>query len=199
MRLSWSRTQGGVALFTRQAAGEGLVVAEGVAHLVAGDVGGLGGLLDGHAEFDDVEEELQQVLVLGVAALDREDEVGLAVLQRQRRESGSRAGACRARARCRDSRAGRARSSACAGESPMPVWPAITAGGQPPARRHGDRPALSSAASTLVVPNRKVRSNSAMRDRRAAPAFCCASLQDRVRVLAALVGIGVPGRMSGSL
>jgi len=59
------------------------VVGEGIAHLVAGDVGGLGRLLHRHAELDDVEEELQQVLVLGVAALHREDEVRLAVLERE--------------------------------------------------------------------------------------------------------------------
>ena len=44
--------------------GPRLVRAERAAHLVAVDVGRLGRFLHGHAELDDVEEELQQVLVL---------------------------------------------------------------------------------------------------------------------------------------
>ena len=59
------------------------MVVERAAHLVAVDVGGLDGLLQRHAELDDVEEELQQVLVLRVAALHREREEGLAVLERE--------------------------------------------------------------------------------------------------------------------
>src|SRR5215472_837066 len=46
------------------AAGLDLVVAERAAHLEGVEVRRLGGLLHGEAEFDDVEEELQEVLVL---------------------------------------------------------------------------------------------------------------------------------------
>ena len=42
-------------------------------------------LLRRHPELDHVEEELQQVLVLAVAALHREREVGRPVLERQGR------------------------------------------------------------------------------------------------------------------
>src|SRR5205085_11393186 len=52
-----------------------LVLAEGAAHLEAVDVRGLGRLLHGHAELDHVEEELEEVLILAVAALDGEAEV----------------------------------------------------------------------------------------------------------------------------
>src|SRR5262249_26325349 len=45
-----------------------VVRAERAAHLVAVDVGRLARLLDVHPELDDVEEELEQVLVLRVAA-----------------------------------------------------------------------------------------------------------------------------------
>ena len=62
--------------------------AERTLHLVAGDVGGLRCLLDVHAELDDVEEELEQILVLGVAALDGEREVGLSVLEGHARGQG---------------------------------------------------------------------------------------------------------------
>src|ERR1041384_2493035 len=65
-----------------------VVRAERAAHLVAVDVGRLARLLDVHPELDDVEEELEQVLVLRVAALDRERQVGLAVLERQARGQG---------------------------------------------------------------------------------------------------------------
>ncbi len=57
----------------RHAARLGLVFTERTAHLVAGDVGCLARLLHGHAELDDVEEELQQVLVLGIATLNGPD------------------------------------------------------------------------------------------------------------------------------
>ena len=46
---------------------------------------------------------------------------------------------------------------------PMPVWPAITAGTQPPLGVTETAQPFSSAASTLVVPRRKVRSNSGER------------------------------------
>ena len=55
----------------QQPAGLRLVDAERVPELVAVEVGRFGGLLHGHAELDHVQEELEQVLVLGVAALDR--------------------------------------------------------------------------------------------------------------------------------
>src|SRR5436853_7583200 len=58
-----------------------LVVAERTAHLEAVDVRRFGRLLHVHAELDDVEEELQEVLILAVAALHGEAEEGLAVLQ----------------------------------------------------------------------------------------------------------------------
>src|SRR5829696_2053872 len=58
--------------------------AERRSHLVAVDVGRLRGLLRRHAELDDVEEELQKVLVLRVAALYREREEWQPVFQRQR-------------------------------------------------------------------------------------------------------------------
>src|SRR5580658_4335631 len=55
--------------------GERLMLAERVAHLVARDVGSLRRLLHRHAELDHVEEELQQVLILGIAALHGENQV----------------------------------------------------------------------------------------------------------------------------
>ena len=54
--------------------------AERIAHLVTGDVGGLGRFLRSHAELDHVQEKLQQVLILGVAALYGEYKKRLAVL-----------------------------------------------------------------------------------------------------------------------
>src|SRR5215467_2227034 len=50
--------EGGCRAIDREAAGEGFVPAEGVAHLVARDVGGLRRLLHGHPELDHIEEEL---------------------------------------------------------------------------------------------------------------------------------------------
>ena len=68
---------GGHLLVQGELAGERLVVGEGVAHLVARDVGGLAGLLHVHPELHHVQEELQEVLVLGVRALHGEGEEGL--------------------------------------------------------------------------------------------------------------------------
>src|SRR5205085_3061466 len=65
--------------------GARLVVAERAAHLEAVDVRRFGRLLHVHAELDDVQEELQEVLILTVAALHGETEEGLAVLQGERR------------------------------------------------------------------------------------------------------------------
>ena len=59
------------------------MLAERIAHLVAGDVRRFDRLLHVHAELDHVQEELQQVLVLGVAALHRERKKRLPVLQRE--------------------------------------------------------------------------------------------------------------------
>src|SRR2546423_4258253 len=74
------------------ATGSRLVVAERTAHLEAVDVRRFGRLLHVHAELDDVEEELQEVLILAVAALHGEAEEGLAVLQGEcRRERDARA------------------------------------------------------------------------------------------------------------
>ena len=69
-------------------AGLDVVVAEGAAHLEGVEVRRLGRFLHREAEFDDVEEELDQVLVLAVASLDREAEERLAVLQRKGRREG---------------------------------------------------------------------------------------------------------------
>ena len=55
--------------------------AERALHLVTGDVGGFDGLLHVHAELDDVQEELHQVLVLTIAALNSKGQVRLAVLE----------------------------------------------------------------------------------------------------------------------
>ena len=49
-----------------QAAGFGLVVAEGAVHLIAGEIGSFYGLLNRHAELHDIKKELKQVLLLGV-------------------------------------------------------------------------------------------------------------------------------------
>ena len=133
-------------------AGTRLVGAERAAHLVAVDVRGLGRLLDVHPELDDVEEELQQVLVLGVAALDGEGQVRLAVLQRERR-------------RQRHARllAGRehvvgvlplVEHEACMRWlRPMPVRPAMTAGIQAPLGVIETTQPSASAAITDVVPD----------------------------------------------
>ena len=83
MALSLSADLGRDRLVDVELAGEGLVLGEGIVHLVAGDVRGFAGLLDVHAELDDVEEELEEVLVLRVAALDGEGEERPAVLQGQ--------------------------------------------------------------------------------------------------------------------
>ena len=55
------------------------------AHLVAGEVCGFASFLNGHAKLDDVEEELEKILILGVAALHRETEKRLSILQGQGR------------------------------------------------------------------------------------------------------------------
>jgi hypothetical protein len=60
------------------------VRSEGRAHLRAADVRRFRGLLRGHPELDDVEEELEQVLILRVAALHGEGEERSAVADRQR-------------------------------------------------------------------------------------------------------------------
>ena len=92
MRRSSSRTQARHRFVQRDAPGLGLVFVERTAHLVAVEVRGLDRLLHGHAELDDVEEELQEVLVLPVAALDREAQIRPAVLEREaRRERDARA------------------------------------------------------------------------------------------------------------
>jgi hypothetical protein len=59
-------------------------------HLEAHDVGRLGGLLRRHPELDDVEEELEQELVLDVAALHSQRRGRGAVLERERRAQGHR-------------------------------------------------------------------------------------------------------------
>ena len=75
----------------RHPAGNGFVGTERIAQLVAGDVGPFGRFLRGHAEFDDVQEELQQVLFLRVAPLHGEREIGFALFQGHgRRERGAR-------------------------------------------------------------------------------------------------------------
>src|SRR5688572_190981 len=82
-------------LAQREPAGLGLVIAERVAHLIAGDVGRFDRLLHVHAELHDVQEELQQVLILRIAALHREREERLPVLQREtrrQRDTGALAG-----------------------------------------------------------------------------------------------------------
>src|SRR5687767_4530251 len=75
----------GHRLGEQDAARPRLVRAEGAAHLEAVDDRSLDGLLHGHAELDDVEEELQEVVILTVAALHGEGEVGLAFAERERR------------------------------------------------------------------------------------------------------------------
>ena len=68
------------------------MLAKGAAHLVAGEVGGFAGLLHRHAELNDVEEELQEILVLRVAALHGKAEKGTAIGQcKTGRESYTRA------------------------------------------------------------------------------------------------------------
>ena len=59
-----------------------LMGAERALHLIAGDVVRFGGLLHIHPKLDHVEEKLQQVLILGIAALHREGHDRPAVLQR---------------------------------------------------------------------------------------------------------------------
>src|SRR5215475_14380925 len=82
----------------------------------------------------------------------------------------------------------------------MPVWPAITAGVQPPLGVTDTAQPLSSAASTLVVPNRNVRSNSAMDTGGCAGILLChASRYERYGFFPPSNGYGSPGRMSGSL
>ncbi len=55
-----------------EAAGLDLVLAKRTAHLIAGEIGCLARLLNVEAELDHVEEELEEVLLLRVAALDGE-------------------------------------------------------------------------------------------------------------------------------
>jgi hypothetical protein len=62
------------------AAGDGLAIAEPLAHLERIDVRRLGGFLRRHPELDDVQEKLQEVLVLRVAAPAPRTRVRLAVL-----------------------------------------------------------------------------------------------------------------------
>ncbi len=97
MALSLSRTSAGTVSLRSSLPGNVLCVVEGIVHLVARDVGRLAGLLDVHAELDDVEEELEEVLVLRVAALDGEGEERPPVLQGQARASASPAAFFRAR------------------------------------------------------------------------------------------------------
>src|SRR5438876_8678875 len=62
-----------------------LVLAKRTPHLKAVDIRRFRRLLDSHSELDDVQEKLQQVLVLTVAALDRKSEERFTIFQRQRR------------------------------------------------------------------------------------------------------------------
>ena len=61
------------------------LAAERQPQLVRIDIGRLRGLLYRHPELYDIQKELQQVLVLGIAALDGEAEKRLAIFQRQSR------------------------------------------------------------------------------------------------------------------
>ena len=70
----------GDLLVDRQPARLARVVAERAFHLIAHEVRRFGGLLGVHAELHDAEKELQQVLVLRVAALDGGGQIGSAVL-----------------------------------------------------------------------------------------------------------------------
>jgi len=69
-----------------------LVAAKRTAHLIAGDVRRLTSLLHVHPELDHVQEELEEILILGVAALDRETQERFPLLQGDtRRECDARA------------------------------------------------------------------------------------------------------------
>ena len=114
--------------------------------------GGLGRLLRRHAELHDVQEELQQVLVLGVAALHRESEARLAVLQRERRRQRHARALARLEHVERALRARRCTKLCMRWLRPMPVWPAMTAGIQPPLGVTETTQPSASAASTEVVP-----------------------------------------------
>src|SRR5690606_12745058 len=59
--------------------------AEGAVHLIAVDVGRFRRLLRVHPELDDVQEELEEVLLLAVAALDGERQERLALEHRETR------------------------------------------------------------------------------------------------------------------
>src|SRR5207244_11034609 len=62
-----------------------LVFAKRRSHLIAVDVRRLDRLLYRHPELDDVEKELQEILVLAVAALHRERQERLTILERETR------------------------------------------------------------------------------------------------------------------
>ena len=82
----------------------------------------------------------------------------------------------------------------------MPVWPAITAGTQPPEGVTETAQPSSSAASTLVVPRRNVRSNSASAVGVAAGILLCQFFRVAVKgFFPPWYGYGSPGRTSGSL
>ena len=174
---------------------------EGAAHLVAVDVRGLGRLLDRHPELDHVQEELQQVLVLGVAALDGEGQVRLAVLRRESRgQRDPRLLAGRQR-RCTGSPPRRARRLCRRWLRPMPVRPAMTAGFQAPLGVIETTQPSASAAITDVVPTWDGSSSGTEADGAVVlrePGLLAGHRVPRVeegpeRVGASLEGIGVAG------
>src|ERR1041385_4966620 len=66
-------------------AGDDVVLPERAPNLVRVEVRRLRRLLRRHPELYDVEKELQEILILAVAALDRKDEAWGSVLERERR------------------------------------------------------------------------------------------------------------------
>ena len=185
--------------------GSRLVLAERAAHLVAGDVGRLRRLLHVHPELDDVQEELQQVLVLRVAALHGEGEMGrLPSFKRQPRRERHARPLARLEHVVRVLRLRSSTKLCMRWLMPMPVRPAMTAGIQPPLGVTDTTQPSSSAASIEVVPARKPSSNVSVpmpargrRPRRRRRPECATARAGRGTDSAALERIGIAGRRPG--
>jgi len=157
MASSALRTSAGVDSFSSKPAGLRFVPAERAVHLVAVEVGGLGRLLHRHPELDHVQEELQQVLILRIAALHGEREIRQAVLERKSRRK--RGAWPLAGATTLNGLSASSSTNACIRWlMPIPVRPAMHAGTHAPLGVTETTHPFSSAASIDVVPARNASS-----------------------------------------
>ena len=152
MRSSSARTHDGVSLRTTSRR-DRTCACRRLVHLIAVDIRGFSRLLHAHPELDDVQEELEQILILRVAALHGERQERLA-------SRSAMLGLNVARGRwpglmTLNGLIASSITNACMRcDMPKPVLPAMNAGTQPPLGVIDTTQPCSSAAWTEVVPAR---------------------------------------------